>query len=47
MVSFLGPQHARLFYAHMEGITLVIRQSKLYSLKGGRLRLGTFLPVGY
>ncbi|KAG2418867.1 hypothetical protein HFD88_001969 [Aspergillus terreus] len=33
MVSFLGPQHARLFYAHMEGITLVIRQSKLYSFE--------------
>lgn len=33
MVSLLGPQHGRLFYACMNGEKLVIRQSKLYSFE--------------
>lgn len=31
MLSFVGPQHGRLFYACMNGEIIVIRQSKLYS----------------
>lgn len=33
MLSFLGPQHGRLFYACMHDGWLVIRQSKLYSFE--------------
>jgi hypothetical protein len=33
LVSLLGSQHGRLFYACMDGQTLVIRQSKLYSFE--------------
>lgn len=33
LVSLLGPQHGRLFYACMNGRKLVIRQSKLYSFE--------------
>lgn len=33
MVSFLGPQHGRMFYASMDGGELVIQQSRLYSFE--------------
>lgn len=33
MVSFLGPQHGRMFYASMDGGKLVIQQSRLYSFE--------------
>ncbi|KAJ9203900.1 hypothetical protein DTO166G4_6874 [Paecilomyces variotii] len=33
MLSFLGPQHARVFYARMNGKELIIGQSKLYSFE--------------
>lgn len=33
MISLLGPQHGRLFYACMDGERLVIRQSKLCSFE--------------
>lgn len=33
MVSIVGPQHARIFYACMDGLDLVIRQSQLYSIE--------------
>lgn len=33
LLSFLGPQHARVFYACMDGYELVIRQSRLYSFE--------------
>ncbi|PLB52082.1 hypothetical protein P170DRAFT_350521, partial [Aspergillus steynii IBT 23096] len=33
MLSFLGPQHARIFYACLDGKNLIIRQSKLYSFE--------------
>lgn len=46
MVSFLGPQHARLLYAHMDGSTLVIRQSKLYSFERRDCAVGPFCPLG-
>ncbi|KAI9934901.1 hypothetical protein ASPWEDRAFT_175623 [Aspergillus wentii DTO 134E9] len=35
MLSFLGPQHGRIFYACMDDEALVIRQSKLYSFEKG------------
>lgn len=31
MVSIVGPQHARIYYACMSGRQLIIRQSRLYS----------------
>ena len=33
MLSFVGPQHGRIFYACLDGGHLVIRQSKLYSFE--------------
>lgn len=33
MVSVMGPQHGRMFYACMDGGTLVIRQSRLFSFE--------------
>jgi hypothetical protein len=33
MVSVVGPQHARILYACMDGRDMVIRQSKLYSFE--------------
>ncbi|PKY01541.1 hypothetical protein P168DRAFT_51307 [Aspergillus campestris IBT 28561] len=33
ILSFVGPQHGRLFYACMDGERLVIRQSKNYSFE--------------
>lgn len=33
LLSFVGPQHGRLFYACMDGETLFIRQSKIYSFE--------------
>ncbi|GES60947.1 hypothetical protein ATEIFO6365_0006040800 [Aspergillus terreus] len=33
LVTFVAPQHGRIFYASMDGQRLVIRQSKLYSFE--------------
>lgn len=33
LLSFVGPQHGRMFYASMYGQEMVIRQSKLYSFE--------------
>ncbi|KAK1148459.1 hypothetical protein N8T08_009464 [Aspergillus melleus] len=33
LLSFLGPQHGRVFYACMDGDQLVIRQSRLYDFR--------------
>jgi hypothetical protein len=33
MISLLGPQHGRLFYACMNDGDLVIRQSRLFSFE--------------
>ncbi|RDW76673.1 uncharacterized protein DSM5745_06665 [Aspergillus mulundensis] len=33
MASLVGPQHGRLYYACMDGLDIVIRQSKLYSFE--------------
>jgi len=55
MLSFLGPQHARVFYARMNGNELVIGQSKLYSFERkndanielfARLLLSTPISIG-
>lgn len=35
MVSVVGPQHARIYYACMDFPDLVVRQSRLYSFEGG------------
>ncbi|KAI9043624.1 uncharacterized protein KD926_003394 [Aspergillus affinis] len=31
--SFMGPQHARIIEAYMEGHTVVVRPTKLYDLR--------------
>ncbi|KAH8427082.1 uncharacterized protein LDX57_004800 [Aspergillus melleus] len=31
--SFMGPQHARVIEAYMDGRTLVVRPTKLYDLR--------------
>lgn len=31
--SFMGPQHARIIEAYMEGHNVVVRPSKLYDLR--------------
>ncbi|OJJ51357.1 hypothetical protein ASPZODRAFT_163206 [Penicilliopsis zonata CBS 506.65] len=33
MLSYVGPQHGRLFYAYMDGKQLIIQQSKLYGFE--------------
>lgn len=33
MVSVIGIQHARIFYACMDGLNVVIRQSRIWSLE--------------
>jgi hypothetical protein len=33
MVSLVGPQHARIYYACMDGSDVVVRQSRLYSFE--------------
>ena len=37
MLSYLGPQHGRLFYACMNGKELTIRQSRLYSFESEQI----------
>lgn len=33
MVSLVGPQHGRIYYACMDGLEMVIRQSSLFSFE--------------
>jgi hypothetical protein len=36
MVSCVAPQHARIYYACMDGSDIVIRQSRLFKFEKGR-----------
>ncbi|KAH8702028.1 hypothetical protein BGW36DRAFT_372069, partial [Talaromyces proteolyticus] len=33
MISLVGPQHARIYYACMDGSELIVRQSSLFSFE--------------